>query len=112
MTTCSRGKVAGYEPPAPLTKTQKERIATYALAGWRDRQIAEYLGIGEGRVAHYRSKIGVSGERNRGSHGDKLFASPVRPRHVAGDVGDDEWWRSNDDAFRVAVEAALTTGGW
>src|SRR3990167_11371460 len=83
--------------PLRLSETQKEQIAALAAQGYRDRQIAQEMDISEGRVAHYRARSGISMVHNRGSHGDEMFKSLVRPNHVrgtAGDTEDREWFRS------------------
>lgn len=101
--------------PKPLTDTQKARIRDLASQGYRDRQIAQELDLSEGRIAHYRQRIGICMVQNRGSHGDEMFKSLVRPGHVRGTSGDTEdrtWFESCDAAFQEKAREALASGGW
>src|SRR3990167_6574883 len=96
--------------PLRLSETQKEQIAALAAQGYRDRQIAQEMDISEGRVAHYRARAGISMVQNRGSHGDAMFKSLVRPAHVrgvSGDIYDPAWVESCNDAFSTAMRTEL-----
>jgi uncharacterized membrane protein YccC len=95
----------------PLTERQKDRIFDLAEQGYRDRQIANIVKCSEHQAQTYRQKCGIHRLAKEASPpGDeRAYNSSLRPRHVQGAVGDEVWFRSNDEAFRHAVR---TAGGW
>lgn len=92
----------------PLTERQKDAIENMARGGCYDREIATHLGIGEYQVVQARKERGVSMAENR-SFTNRIGDVALRPRHVRGEVGSDEWFESCDVAFQCAI---LRAGGW
>lgn len=112
MTYYSRGIVRhgnGTKRPQPLKEFQKNIIESWARRGRRDREIADHLGIDEYRVNSYRHLLGIRGAVGKGQHQASYEAKALRPSHVRGEVGSDEWYRSCEFAFQSAVIAA---GRW
>lgn len=102
--TCRRT----YDTP-PLSTWQKRLIESWARNGKRDREIADFLDITTYQVETYRTSVGIKGANRGGAYQPLSDCRDLRPSHVKGEVGSDEWFASSDEAFQRAVHAA---GGW
>lgn len=110
----SRGIVReGHKPPPPLTSAQRDIVESWARRGRRDRVIADHLGVPEYQVMRYRQKLGIKGVANRGSHQETYhYNRDLRPSHVHGEAGSDQWFADCERAFTRHVIGVLATGGW